>query len=276
MRYLFLLLLIISSSFSYAQIDTCAEKIHAVSDTPCSNRILHLAIEADTLPNTTYTWEGPGGWTASGDSVIRDSINATGTGYYIVTGTRGICIYKDTINVFIRSTPAAPFIAYNNSPICMGDTLKVQAMDAGGPLPTYYLDPSGNNIPSAFPSFGSLIIPDMHINMAGIYFVFFGGIQGCYSDTVSFNVEVDSCALNVADADIDHPFIPTILQPSDPIFKPIFKLSEAFKMHIYDQSGRKIFETNNGEGWDRSAYQGMYYYIITYQTSVYKGRIMLR
>ena len=280
MRYFTLFIFLLCSFTSLAQVDTCDVQIHAVSDTPCSRRILHLGVEADTLPNTSYTWEGPGGWTASGDSVTRNTISATGTGNYIVTGIRGICTYKDTINVFIRSSPSAPYVYANNSPLCAGDTLIVLAGDPWLEAPTFYLDPAGNSISSPFFSNDSLILPDMQINMAGIYSVYVTGIQGCISDTTSFNVEVDSCTLNVANIDTDKPFIPTLLRSSNPVFKPIFKPDiEAYKMQIYDQSGRKVFETNSGEGWNRAAYSGIYFYLITTKTHgysrFYKGKLTL-
>ncbi|RYD58445.1 MAG: hypothetical protein EOP56_05895, partial [Sphingobacteriales bacterium] len=92
MRYLSLLLLAFLFSIdAHAQLDTCDVPIHAVSDTPCSARILHLSV--DSLPNTTYSWQGPGGWTAIGDTVMRDSILSIQTGKYIVTGIHGDCAY---------------------------------------------------------------------------------------------------------------------------------------------------------------------------------------
>ncbi len=259
MRYLLLLLTVFLSFSAYAQVDTCDVQITAVSDTPCSKRTLHLAV--DSLPNTTYTWVGPGGWTASGDTVMRDSVLSIHTGYYIVTGTHGACTYKDTVNVFVRTTPPAPTVISLTDSICSGDTFYVQAAAGGIEYDQCFGGP--NNFLHCDAYF-DLTIPHVTTGMSGQYYTYVISAGRCISDTTYFNVHVDSCTLSVSDINPAQPFIPSLLQPGNPVFKPIFAtIPSNFKMQVYDISGRKIFETGDVNGWNRTSYQGIYYYIVT-------------
>ncbi|RYE21403.1 MAG: hypothetical protein EOP51_15730 [Sphingobacteriales bacterium] len=208
---------------------------------------------------------------------MRDSILSIQTGKYIVTGIHGDCAYTDTVDVFIRSSPTTPHILLNNSPICAGDTLIVFAPTSGFSAPTYYLNP--NNDVLLFTYIDTLILPNMQPNMAGIYGVYTSGIQGCYSDTVHFNVQVDSCTLNATNVSETQPFIPTLLQSQDAVFKPTFTTNPRdFHMLILDATGRKVFETKNLSGWNRESYRGIFYYYIQItigsKIAIYKGKLI--
>ncbi|RYE21402.1 MAG: hypothetical protein EOP51_15725 [Sphingobacteriales bacterium] len=270
--YILLITLFAAGNSCFAQLDTCDVPMHAVSDTPCSARILHLSV--DSLPNTTYSWEGPDGWTAIGDTVMRDSILSIQTGKYIVTGIHGDCAYTDTVDVFIRSSPLSPQLISTIFAFCIGDTILIEAPVGGFAANfLYWVAPDGIE---RGPEFNKVAVPNASKDWEGRYLLYARGIQGCHSDTVIVDITVDSCALNVVNVSETRPFIPTLLQQQDVVFKPIFaNIPKDFHMLIFDATGRKVFETKNPDGWNRDNHKGLYYYIITNKTKQYKGRLIL-
>jgi gliding motility-associated-like protein len=175
--------------------DTCLQRLDATSDTPCSGRILHL--HGTNFGNTNFDWTftpagAPGPtWTDNGANVERPNINALGTGNYILTATRGACIYKDTVNVFIRSTPPKPIITYPvpMSTFCKGDTVKIKGTTSGITGVIYHwLDGNWNNAPHTE---DTLIIPDVLPANEGTYHEYAEGIQGCISDTLDWTLALN-------------------------------------------------------------------------------------
>ncbi len=170
--------------------DTCLQRLDATSDTPCSGRTLHLY--GTEFPNTTFTWTflGTPAWTANGANVERPNINATGTGNYELVATRGACVYKDTVNVFIRTTPGKPVIT---SPVpmktfCKGDTVKIKGTVTVGGIGGVVYNWFNENWAPVFHNLDTLIIEDVQPSDEGTYYEYAEGIQGCRSDTLTWDL----------------------------------------------------------------------------------------
>ena len=75
----------------------------------CSGVSDTLTLTASGQGGATFTWTYPDGGGATGSPVKRGNITTGMSGNYIVTQTVGSCVSaKDTINVTINQTPAAP------------------------------------------------------------------------------------------------------------------------------------------------------------------------
>ncbi|RYE17788.1 MAG: PKD domain-containing protein [Sphingobacteriales bacterium] len=172
--------------------DTCMQRLDATSDTPCSGRILHL--NGTEFPNTTFNWSfWPSSsptptWTATGAHVTRPNISTTQTGKYFLEAIRGACTYRDTVDVFIRSTPAKPIITYPvpMKTFCKGDTVKIKATTSGfaGVIFHWY----DKNWSPANQNLDTLILEDVQPIDEGTYYEYAEGIQGCISDTLKWDL----------------------------------------------------------------------------------------
>ncbi|MFN4249307.1 MAG: PKD domain-containing protein [Flavipsychrobacter sp.] len=190
-----------SSGFIYGlefALDTCLQKFEAwTTDTvQCRTRDLHLF--ATNFPNTTYSWTAPGSpvWVPSNtvyDPVVKSLPLTTADGNYIVTATRGACVYKDTVVVSVKQTPGTPLnpITYRG-PKCAGDkdTVSfVSNLTAGGT--TYIIKPSGQVVTCNIPPLLNFIeLPNIQIADAGTYKGFSKSTEGCYTDTFSVVVSL--------------------------------------------------------------------------------------
>jgi hypothetical protein len=74
----------------------------AVNSTRCASQALNLT--ATQLPNTTYTWSGPGGWSASGLSVSRNAPLPVGVTTYNLSANIGGCgVTTRTVSVTVNN-----------------------------------------------------------------------------------------------------------------------------------------------------------------------------
>ena len=79
---------------------------------------------------STYVWSGPNNFVNQQSNAIISNAQITNTGNYQVTATDGNgCIVLKDIAVLINPKPVA--IATNNSPICTGNTLQLNAVGGG-------------------------------------------------------------------------------------------------------------------------------------------------
>src|SRR6187549_1262416 len=103
-KFLQLFILILFSGKAIAQ--PCTQTIFAsyYPGTICSGKSLSLSASTVTGA-TSYSWTGPGGYSATSQNPVRNPVPSTGSGSYIVTATAGACVYKDTVNVVVSPTP---------------------------------------------------------------------------------------------------------------------------------------------------------------------------
>ncbi len=66
-----------------------------------------LALTAGEIPDVTYEWSGPGGFTAQGASIGISSLSPDNSGYYILNGSNGYCpAIPDSVLVTVHPLPA--------------------------------------------------------------------------------------------------------------------------------------------------------------------------
>ncbi len=66
-----------------------------------------LSLTAGELPDLTYEWSGPGGFTTQGSSMGISSLTPENSGYYILNGSNGYCpVIPDSIFVTVHPFPA--------------------------------------------------------------------------------------------------------------------------------------------------------------------------
>ncbi len=84
-----------------------------------------ITLFASTVAGASYSWTGPGGFTANTQNPTRTGATVAMSGYYKVTATIGSCVsLPDSVLVTVNARPATPAIT-GNSPVCTGDTIKL-------------------------------------------------------------------------------------------------------------------------------------------------------
>jgi gliding motility-associated-like protein len=109
----------------------------------CSGETLQM--ETILVPGASYTWTGPGGYSANGDTVSITNIQSNQSGEYIVNGLiAGPCPYiSDTVAITVIDSPDLPQI-FTNGPVCEGDTLLIW-QQVPPPLSFEWIDANGNS-----------------------------------------------------------------------------------------------------------------------------------
>jgi gliding motility-associated-like protein/uncharacterized repeat protein (TIGR01451 family) len=176
----------VGNCFSPATKVTVAVKTKPVITTvdnnnPCVGQALNM-IASGGSQTATFSWTGPGGFTAAGRAVTRDPFEAAMAGDYTVTATENGCTsIPYDLSVSAGTGPAKPQVS--STPACYGNILTIRA--TGTPGAEYnWTGPDGFigsgadlNIPSATPA------------ISGKYIVT-ASVDGCNSDTASVNALV--------------------------------------------------------------------------------------
>lgn len=162
--------------------------LSATANTPiCSGSQLNLSASAHT--GATYYWEGPGGFTATGQFPVRAAMTQSEAGIYSLTATVPVCgVVSTTRSVSVLPSPTAS--ATSNSPVCSGGALNLSTGVVSGS--TYsWTGPNGFTSSQQNP-----ILQTVTTSEAGYYFV--SVINSCGSATDSTLVVVNSPATNVS------------------------------------------------------------------------------
>lgn len=149
----------------------------------CSGDSLHLA--ANGIAGTTYSWHGPNSFTAIAKISYRANAVAADSGYYAVTETVDGCVATDSVHVSIKPIPAKPN-ATSNSPICVTDSLQLNATDSTTGVS--YLWTGVNSFSSTLsnPTRTAMIFSD-----SGKYMVT-ASLNGCTSEADTIDVAVEA------------------------------------------------------------------------------------
>lgn len=136
---------LVSSSFADTSVDqgvtisigNLAGQLTASNSGPvCSSDTLKL-FAVSSLQGMQYSWSGPLSFYASSHNpeIPQPGLNASGN--YIVTGFLYGCAIKDTTHVVVFDGEGSHVSASYNSPVCVGDTLKLYANVSSGTGYTY-------------------------------------------------------------------------------------------------------------------------------------------
>jgi len=140
----------------------------------CSGGSLTLSASGSASHN--YLWTGPNNFSASGQTVVSNNVNANNNGSYKVTVTNGVCSSTDVVTInSIKPYPSTPELTDVN-PLCANDVLILNSTPYSGSVVNYnWITPTGavqTNVPS-------LIINPVATTDGGNY---------------SVSVEVDGCS----------------------------------------------------------------------------------
>ena len=149
----------------------------AVKTALCAGETLQL----NASGGGTYTWSGPGGYTASGQNPTRPNATTAMTGPYTVLVTDGNgCTDTEVVNITVTNPPTAAASAVKNT-LCVGETLQLTASGGG----TYtWSGPGGYTASGQNPT-----RPNATTAMSGPYTVLVTDANGC-TDTEVVNITV--------------------------------------------------------------------------------------
>ncbi|UAY52643.1 gliding motility-associated C-terminal domain-containing protein [Ferruginibacter albus] len=161
----------------------------ATSNTPlCAdeNGVTLILNAQSSLPNSSYEWTGPNGYTnnSQSPSILNANVNESGN-YSIAATLNGCTSVKQDVNVIIRPIPKIT-TAGSNSPIC--DTKDIDFFATSSLTGTSFSWSGANNFSS---DIASPVIANASINNAkGNYFIT-ATKDGCVSKTDTVNVIIN-------------------------------------------------------------------------------------
>ena len=208
-------------------------------DTVCAGDSI-LLIVTNPWPNTTYYWNGPLGFSSTGDSVILSQANASNAGTYSVYGSIHGCVsIISSFDVFVK--PGGPsVIASSNSPICSGDTLRL--FSNGGNVYSW-IGPAGFSSNTQNP----VIFPSGIAN-SGTYSVA-AALNGCSGYPYFLSVQVNP--LPTLDLGLDTVICknqPWLLAPTGNFSSYFWYDSTIGSSHVIDSTGLYFVTVTNGYG----------------------------
>lgn len=203
-----------------------------------------LSFTAVSIPNVSYSWVGPNGYTSSVQNPVIESIPQSMQGDYIVTVTHvsPACVSKDTTTVVLFPTAEADFTVTPND---------IYVLE-----PTAYFNNLSDSCDTWFWEFGDtatsiLKSPNHTYADAGSYEVtlYAYNASGC-NDSVTHTVVVQ---------DIVTLYIPKAFTPNGNGNNELFTINSFgivetdFELLIFDRWGNQIFKTTDmHEGWNGS------------------------
>lgn len=123
-------------------VGTKPDPVVAGSNSPlCSHQSLQLTASCPT-PGVVYNWTGPTFTANNQQNPVRNNLQTTHTGNYIVTADLLGCGVKDTVYVTIAQSPGKP-VATSNSPLCSDENLVLTAANITGGATASWRGPNG-------------------------------------------------------------------------------------------------------------------------------------
>ena len=106
-----------SSRYGYfSNFNIFSHRITSSSESYCDGE--PLVLSGEVLPNVEYSWEGPNGFTASGNNFDFGSVSTSDGGLYLLSGDIGECeVRTDTLNLIVTDLDDATFSVSN---FCQG------------------------------------------------------------------------------------------------------------------------------------------------------------
>ncbi len=150
----------------------------------CSGGTLSFTATSPTA-GITYSWSGPLGFSSPLQNPFIVGAPAAASGIYTVTVTLGTCSSYSTTPVLVKPTPALSGIG-SNGPICSGNTLLLNCLFA--PSGGVYTWSGPNSFVSALQN-PSITLATL---AAGGTYRVSEALAGCFSDTASLTVVIDS------------------------------------------------------------------------------------
>ncbi|MBB1286156.1 gliding motility-associated C-terminal domain-containing protein [Flavisolibacter sp. BT320] len=149
----------------------------------CSGNTLSLI--ANTIPDASYAWTGPDGFTSSIQNPVLTNAGIATSGVYTVKAAVNGCWGPSaSIRVTVNAIPSAPVVSYNG-PVCEGTNLSLFASTVIGA--TYsWTGPNGFTSTAQNPA-----INNAHVTSSGSYAVT-ATVNGCTSAPGNLTVTVNT------------------------------------------------------------------------------------
>ncbi len=159
----------------------------------------NLQLSASGVSGAVFTWTGPKNFSSSQANPIISNVNDSNAGIYSVTASTTACGTSSAavVNLVINTLPPAPSIG-NNSPLCTGDSLKLNATTITG-ANYYWTGPNGFSSTLQNPS-----INNMTKSKAGFYSVYVM-VPGCGTSPSSSSEALVRAIPNTAIASSNSP-----------------------------------------------------------------------
>gem|GEM_PF-3096190 len=158
---------------------------HIVSNNSplCAGNTLQLA--ANGIAFMQYSWSGPQNFHDTLQNTQRTPITLADSGFYKVTAGIGNCSSSDSVFVHVKPVPNIPNIS-SNSPLCVGDTLKLNISNIQNGVSYQWHGPLGfnSNIANADRA-------NMQLNDAGNY-ILKDTLNACAGKTDTVQVVVQA------------------------------------------------------------------------------------
>ncbi|RKS01733.1 gliding motility-associated C-terminal domain-containing protein [Flavobacterium sp. 102] len=215
----------------------------------------NLQLYATNVPNATYQWTGPNGFTSTTQNPIINTISPSNNGIYTVSAAQNSCSSESSsVAVLVNALPE-----FELSQNCIENEYVVTALPINNsfdPLTANYTWTGPNNFMAAQ---NPIVITRGEI---GLYNLTVTDGNGC-SVAQSIDVIRTIC------------FIPNVITPNDDFTNDSFNLAgfEVDRIEIYNRWGRKVYEKNNYiDEWHGQNMKGerlpdsTYYYILSLRT----------
>lgn len=151
----------------------------------CPGQDLHLS--TNTVTGATYSWTGPGNYTASQQNPTISNIAFNQQGWYYTRAiVNGCASDPDSTQVILTSSVPSPSFTSVNSPVCPGTQLVLSATSVQGASSYVWLGPNGFSITTSTPTAtrNNVAFAD-----SGRYYVA-AVVSGCQSIPDSITAEV--------------------------------------------------------------------------------------
>jgi gliding motility-associated-like protein len=213
----------------------------------CSGEFLSLKAISDS--GCMYHWDGPNGYSNSNENLVIPATTTGDAGIYSLTVSQAGC-FSDTINVKVSITNSPDINLGNDTTICQGQQILLNAGSGSGMI-TWSTGDTSQQILVEFPGIYSVLVSDGECSA---------------SDTIL--IEDCGSALWLPNA-----FSPNYDGKND-LFKPVIQGYLTFyQIQIFNRWGQQIYESSDPlSGWD-GTFNGnvcpddMYVYIVRYSHS---------
>ncbi len=153
----------------------------SANDPICSGQ--DLLLTADSIPDASYVWSGPNGFSSTLRNPIIPGATVAASGQYSAYLVIGSCTSATTnLNVLVNPVPPAPVLG-SDSPVCSGAALNLTSNAI--PNAVYVWSGPGNFVSSQ----QSPVIPDANLGNAGNYSAYVV-VNGCTSAVSDLLVSV--------------------------------------------------------------------------------------
>lgn len=219
------------STTTTVQVNSTVSGMTASSNMPvCVGGTLNLS--SSLIVGGTYSWTGPGGFTANTQFPTRVITSMADAGTYVFTGTSPGCGTR-TLNLTVRASDPALVNATNTSPVCVGSAVYFTGSAPSGSKYSW----SG---PAGFAS--SVQSPsrsNVQVLHAGVY-TLTATLAGCGPVQATTNVVVNVCRTTNLSEDADAALMEVYPNPAQDVVYVKSSGDAIDRAELSDVSGRSI------------------------------------